>query len=504
MRNLPITQFARKGRLRHMSSKWNLKKVGNSDNVEHNKKFFRKTAMTIVLLTSVSFNLAFANNETSSKSIDKIYHIYIGEKYIGAVSDEKLIKKTIEEKESEIKQKYSQYNVDGSSNVKVIPEQVFSYQSSDSQILDKLKEELVIETEAYAVKVNNKVVGFVQNEEEFNKAIRQLMLEYVSEKELKQYEANLQSGTKSTTKGRINVIDISIQENITGAKSKAEPSKILTAKQLIAFLKSGTLEKEVYTVKSGDVLSTIAASHGLKTKELLKLNPDLNENSILKIGQKINVTVEKPLVTVKKVYENVKSESIPYKEVVKQDENLLKGEQKIIQEGVTGKKEVSYKITEVNGKQVQKRVTAEKVISEPKEKIIVVGTKVIPSKGTGTFAWPTNGGYISSKMGERWGRQHKGIDIARPSNYNIKAADNGVVTFAGADGTYGNKVVIDHNNGYQTVYAHLSSIDVSVGQTVSQGSVIGIMGSTGRSTGVHLHFEVYQNGNLLNPLSVLE
>ena len=70
-------------------------------------------------------------------------------------------------------------------------------------------------------------------------------------------------------------------------------------------------------------------------------------------------------------------------------------------------------------------------------------------------------------MGTRWGAYHRGIDIARPSNYTIKAADNGVVTFAGRDGTYGNKVVINHNNGYETVYAHLSSINVSVGQVVA-------------------------------------
>jgi murein DD-endopeptidase MepM/ murein hydrolase activator NlpD len=96
---------------------------------------------------------------------------------------------------------------------------------------------------------------------------------------------------------------------------------------------------------------------------------------------------------------------------------------------------------------------------------------------------------------------HKGIDIARPSDRSILAADNGTVVFAGEDGGYGNKVVIDHNNGMRTLYAHLSSIDVSVGQTVQKGSKIGIMGSTGNSTGIHLHFEVYQNNKLQNPLN---
>ncbi len=122
----------------------------------------------------------------------------------------------------------------------------------------------------------------------------------------------------------------------------------------------------------------------------------------------------------------------------------------------------------------------------------------------GSFAWPTNGGYISSKMGQRWGSLHKGIDIARPSDRTIKAADNGVVVSAGwDDGGYGNKVVIDHQNGFRTVYAHMDSISVSAGQKVEKGSQLGIMGSTGFATGVHLHFEVYKDGSLQNPLSYL-
>lgn len=106
-------------------------------------------------------------------------------------------------------------------------------------------------------------------------------------------------------------------------------------------------------------------------------------------------------------------------------------------------------------------------------------------------------------MGPRWGSYHRGIDIARPSNYSILASDNGVVTAAGWDGSYGYRVIINHNNGYQTLYAHLSNIYVSVGQVVPKGSVIGKMGSTGNSTGIHLHFEVTRNGKLINPLSVL-
>ncbi|MGM8365912.1 murein hydrolase activator EnvC family protein [Virgibacillus sp. W0181] len=122
--------------------------------------------------------------------------------------------------------------------------------------------------------------------------------------------------------------------------------------------------------------------------------------------------------------------------------------------------------------------------------------------GGGALGWPTQGGYISSHMGTRGGRMHKGMDIARTDRSTsppIFAADGGTVASAGHSGAYGNKVVINHNNGMKTVYAHLSSINVSAGQSVSRGTKIGIMGRTGRSTGIHLHFEVYVNGALQNP-----
>ncbi|WP_394237311.1 murein hydrolase activator EnvC family protein [Niallia oryzisoli] len=121
----------------------------------------------------------------------------------------------------------------------------------------------------------------------------------------------------------------------------------------------------------------------------------------------------------------------------------------------------------------------------------------------GLFIWPTIGGTITTYQGMRWGSFHKGIDIARPADYSILAASSGTVTYAGWINGYGNTIKIQHSNGYTTQYAHLASINVAVGQSVSQGSKIGVMGSTGRSTGIHLDFEVYNNGKLLNPMDVL-
>ncbi|MFA4931058.1 MAG: M23 family metallopeptidase [Patescibacteria group bacterium] len=126
--------------------------------------------------------------------------------------------------------------------------------------------------------------------------------------------------------------------------------------------------------------------------------------------------------------------------------------------------------------------------------------------GTGQFGWPTSGMTITQYFGATsFNPWHTGIDIDSRSGWDIFASDSGTVTTAvyGWGGGYGNHVIIDHGNGYQTLYGHLSALDVSVGQYVSQGQRIGTMGSTGWSTGPHLHFEIRYGGSYLNPLNYL-
>lgn len=121
--------------------------------------------------------------------------------------------------------------------------------------------------------------------------------------------------------------------------------------------------------------------------------------------------------------------------------------------------------------------------------------------GSGTYAWPAAG-----RITQAYFFYHRAIDIANRSGGNILAADSGTVVVAGwPDGLgYGNRVVIDHGNGDVTLYAHLSVLSVQVGQTVNRGDVLGLMGSTGRSTGTHLHFEIRRGNQLLNPLTMLQ
>jgi murein DD-endopeptidase MepM/ murein hydrolase activator NlpD len=117
--------------------------------------------------------------------------------------------------------------------------------------------------------------------------------------------------------------------------------------------------------------------------------------------------------------------------------------------------------------------------------------------------WPT-WGIITSRFGERRGSSvHKGLDIANRTGTNINATASGVVIFSGWHGGYGKKVIIYHGFGYTTVYAHLSSIYVNVGDEVTKGEIIGLMGDTGNSTGPHLHYEVIVDGVPKNPVDFL-
>jgi murein DD-endopeptidase MepM/ murein hydrolase activator NlpD len=123
-------------------------------------------------------------------------------------------------------------------------------------------------------------------------------------------------------------------------------------------------------------------------------------------------------------------------------------------------------------------------------------------QGSGGYIWPVNGPVVSG-FGMRWGRLHAGVDISAPTGTPVRASASGRVAIAGWMGGYGNYTCIQHGGGTATCYAHQSSIGVSVGQSVSQGQVIGSCGCTGHCFGPHVHFEVRVNGTPVDPMGYL-
>ncbi|WP_042478419.1 M23 family metallopeptidase [Bacillus ndiopicus] len=490
-----------------MSSKWNIAKDAHrqqSSLLKQSSTKVKKVAISALLFSTLIVPFGFIKEAEANATFSKIYHIYANKEYVGAVSNPEAVESLLAKKEQQVSKKYVGLAIDAHSGIDIIPEQVFEVSANDAETLAKLEEALVVEADAQSLKVNGETIAYVENEEALEQVVKQLKLQYVTEEELEALNQPTTAQLPVLQDDETRVVEVSLSAEVAGEETKAKPNEILKVDEAVQFLQTGMLEQQKYAIQSGDVLGSIAKEHSLTIAELMELNPGIDESTVLQIGQELNVTVNKPFVTVKVIEEKFKVEAIEHAKIVEEDATMLKGEKVVKQEGADGKKEVTYLITSENGKRTDRAVTTENIVSEPSSRVVVVGTKVIPSRGTGTFAWPTNGGYISSHMGSRWGELHRGIDIARPSNYTIKAADNGVVTFTGWDGTYGNKIVVNHNNGYETIYAHLSQIDVTVGQVVAQGSAIGVMGSTGNSTGTHLHFEVHENGSLVNPLSYLK
>ena len=264
-------------------------------------------------------------------------------------------------------------------------------------------------------------------------------------------------------------------------------------------IKKGGQEEVTYKVKAGDTLYGICEKLDVSLSELKKMNPKITDNMTIHIGDKFVTQQAIPLITVETVEVSVFAEPVDFETVTKESGSYFKGETVVVQSGKKGKARVTAKLTKRNGKTVKRKDLEVETIREPVNKIIVKGTKPVPAKkGTGTFMRPVNAG-VYAGYGMRWGRMHYGLDFSAPTGTPIYAADGGTVTFAGWSGAYGYVITIDHGANKKTLYAHCSRLFVSAGNKVYKGQHIAAVGSTGRSTGPHCHFEIFINGSNVNP-----
>ena len=273
--------------------------------------------------------------------------------------------------------------------------------------------------------------------------------------------------------------------------------------------------QKVYTVKTGDTLWDIAHKNDLTFRELCALNTNfkgepLNEKSNIREGDELIVTKEEAALEVRITRIETREEEVAFAIETTKSNEYTKGTTKVLQEGQNGLRRVTFQnVYDTNNVLVEQTILSTEVIKEPVNKKVVQGTKKVTSStkfitGSGQFIWPVpNYRYCS-----RWyGGRHRGVDICAPAGTPIYASAGGTVTKAGYNkagaGTgYGYSVIINHGGGYSTVYAHCLSLTVSAGQTVKQGQLIGYLGSTGRSTGNHCHFEIRLNGSYIPPQNV--
>ena len=261
-----------------------------------------------------------------------------------------------------------------------------------------------------------------------------------------------------------------------------------------------------YEVVSGDTLSEISIKVNIPMDKIIELNSETleNENSTIRVGDKLIITVPEPELSVERT-EQVYLEEIYDADVIYiENDNWYTTQTKVHQQPSAGFRKIVADITYLNDKEVSREILKEEIVMEAVPKIVERGTKIPP-----TYIKPISGGRLSSQFGRRSAPKkgastyHKGVDWAVPTGTAVFASCGGTVAKAGWGSGYGYVVYINHIDGRQTRYAHLSKVLVKAGQTVKQGERIALSGNTGVSTGPHLHFEILINGSQVNPLKYL-
>ena len=338
---------------------------------------------------------------------------------------------------------------------------------------------------AYEVSVDGRVIGAVKDEAALTTMLDGIKEQYITEN-------TVSSGF---------VEDLSVD-------AVYAVDDLMDVGQIEEALKANTTGETTYTVVKGDTYNGIAYRNDMSLSDLMELNPDANINRLM-VGDVLNVKEIIPTLSVQTTEQVTYTEPIACPVETVEDDSMYKGDSKILTKGEEGEAQIKANVVYVNGYERDRTVLETTTLREPTTTVKAVGTKEKPKTASkGTFIWPTSSRRINSYFGGRkiFGKSnyHSGLDIHATYGERIKAADGGTVIKAGYNGSYGNLVVIRHDNGIETYYAHNSSLLVSVGDKVYQGQAIAKAGSTGRSTGVHCHFEVRVRGTAVNPLNYLK
>lgn len=414
-------------------------------------------------------------------NFNKAYAVVVDGKTIATVASKHDADAVIEQLIDQQEKKYGKpVNIVQNITIEKVSKDKKMLVSSD-QLEQRLKTVLDYKIQGAAVKVNGKVQFAFKSREEAENFIKALKEEY------------------KTAENAV----VKFEEKVEIAEMPLQTDKIINVQSALDEVKKeGRVPR--YKVKEGDTLWDIAVSNGVSVDELLAANPGFKPE-LMQIGQVIKLSDKEPLINVVCIHEKTVEEKIEAPVKIKRNPNMLQGKTKVIEPGEDGLKKVKYRFIAKNGEQTEKIILDEKVIKEPTARIVEKGTRMLVASrnyGGGRLAKPAPGGIVSA-FGPRWGRMHEGVDLGAAYGSPVVAADSGKVIRAGWYGNYGKCVDISHGNGIVTRYAHLSKIKVKVGQQVKRNQVIGNVGTTGRTTGPHLHFEVRVNGRPVNPVNYM-
>jgi murein DD-endopeptidase MepM/ murein hydrolase activator NlpD len=363
---------------------------------------------------------------------------------------------------------------------------------TSGQLADKMLEASDEDfTEAYGIYIDGSFIGAVSNKKSVETALEDRLLNY-------------------EVKGVVN--DVSYVNKIEYTKGIYLRSSLRSEQDTIDLLTSTKEKQRVYIAQEGDNIVAVAQKYGMELEKLKELNPSVEMT--LREGQILNVVQTESYLPIQYVRESDTLQFLDYESVEVETSALNVGIVSVLTKGERGEKEVKIETTYIDGIEASRKVISSKIIKNPVMETIGIGTYSAmpddpdtcffgqPLMGTGQMGWPVDGGWVSDTFISN--RNHKGLDIAAPEGTEIYAAEEGLVVSAGWNsGGYGNVVMIEHPDGYATVYGHMISVYAIEGEYVQKGQLIGFVGNTGNSFGDHCHFEVRYQGICYDPATFL-
>lgn len=299
----------------------------------------------------------------------------------------------------------------------------------------------------------------------------------------------------------LGILEMGFSEEVEIVESYLPVSQLTPVSEAIEQV---TKDQEVpgeYEVVAGDTLSAIALKVNIPMDSIVAMNDSLESiESTLRIGQKLIITIPEPELSVTRTEQQYYEEIYDADVIYIDNDNWYTNQTKVHQQPSAGFRKVVANVSYVNDKEVSRVLLKEEIVQEAVAKIVERGTRIPP-----TYIKPISGGRRTSKFGPRKAPKkgastyHKGVDWATPTGTPVYASCGGTVAKAGWGSGYGYVVYINHEDGRQTRYGHLSKILVKAGQTVKQGEKIALSGNTGVTTGPHLHFEILINGKQVDP-----
>lgn len=444
---------------------------------------FAENSRTIAKHGLLALVVAVCGVTVYASAIDYEY-AYNGRK-LGFVREQKDVTEVLGLVSEQLSKEYgAQITIDPTTDIEFRPVITYGKQKdTPDTVLKRFTYMGDIQAQGYSLVIDGVPLLTLESEEVANKLLQEIQQKYLDDD--------------------VDYEEVSFVEDIKLEPYTTTVSTIYSEKGALKRIMEGKQKEVKYEVVDGDSFYGICSKLDISADEIKKMNPGFDEDSTIHVGDEITIQKPETTLTVRTAELGTFSESIPYETEYEESNLYYEGESRVKVSGEDGKAKITAKIIKENGVEVDKETVKKEVIAEPVTKIVIKGTKKAPPKiGSGFFIRPVPG-IVTSPFGYRWGALHKGTDFNAYYGETVRAADGGRIIYAGYDGSYGNIVRIDHGQNRQTWYAHLSSIDVSVGESVFQGQRLGGAGATGLSFGVHCHWEVRINGTPVNGLNYL-